>query len=47
MPCVAAFAAMRREMQGKGVALASVAAQTALAWVTALVVYQIGGLFVV
>ena len=46
MPCVAAFAAMRREMQGKGVALASVAAQTALAWVTALIVYQIGGLFI-
>lgn len=46
MPCVAAYAAMRREMEGKGVALASVAAQTALAWVTALVVYQVGSLFV-
>ena len=46
MPCVAAYAAMRREMEGKHVALASVAAQTALAWVTALVVYQVGSLFI-
>ena len=46
MPCVAAYAAMRREMEGKHVALASVAAQTALAWVTALAVYQVGSLFI-
>lgn len=46
MPCVAAFAAMRREMQGRGIALASVCCQTVLAWLTALLVYQIGGLFV-
>ena len=46
MPCVAAYAAMRREMQGRYVALASVCAQTVLAWLTALIVYQVGGLFV-
>lgn len=47
MPCVAAYAAMRREMQGRYVALASVCAQTVLAWLTALIVYQVGGLFIV
>ncbi len=44
MPCVAAFAAMRREMESGKFALTTVASQTALAWVVATVVYQVGRL---
>lgn len=44
MPCIAAYAAMRREMQGKGVAVLAVTSQTLLAWITAFLVYQVGGL---
>jgi len=43
MPCIAAFAAMRREMGSLRWAFWTVAGQTALAWVVATVVYQ-GGL---
>lgn len=43
MPCVAAFAAMRREMESLRWAFSTVAGQTALAWVIATAVYQ-GGL---
>ena len=45
MPCVAAFAAMRREMEGNGAAIAAAAGQTALAWCAALIVYRAGGVF--
>lgn len=46
MPCVAAFAAMKREMESRWIALASVLGQTLLAWCVALIVFQVGGLFV-
>ncbi|MEA5015217.1 MAG: ferrous iron transport protein B [Candidatus Limiplasma sp.] len=42
MPCVAAFAAMRREMESLRWAFWTVAGQTALAWVIATLVYQGG-----
>lgn len=42
MPCVAAVAAMRREMESGRMAVATVAAQTGLAWVLATLVYQAG-----
>lgn len=45
MPCVAAFAAMKREI-GLKRALFSVGYETAFAYVMALLVYQIGSLFV-
>ena len=44
MPCVAAFATMRREMESGRWAFGTVAAQTALAWVVATVVFQAGRL---
>ncbi len=44
MPCIASYAVMRKEMESRLWALSSVAGQTALAWVAALAVYQIGGL---
>lgn len=46
MPCVAAFAAMRREMESRKVASLSVIGQTAIAWLTAFVIYQVGSLFI-
>ena len=46
MPCVAAYAAMKREMESRWIALASVLGQTVLAWCVALIVFQVGGLFV-
>ncbi len=42
MPCVAAFAAMRREMESLKWALWGVIAQTATAWLAAFMVYQVG-----
>lgn len=44
MPCVAAFAAMRREMESARWAVGTVAAQTVLAWCLSVLVYQIGSL---
>ncbi|NCB36715.1 MAG: ferrous iron transporter B, partial [Clostridia bacterium] len=44
MPCVAAFAAMRREMESGRFAFLTVLSQTGLAWVVATVVYQVGRL---
>jgi len=44
MPCVAAFAAMRREMEGSRWAVLSALGQTAAAWAAATVVYQAGRL---
>lgn len=44
MPCVAAFAAMRREMESGRVAFLTVLSQTGVAWVVATVVYQAGHL---
>ena len=46
MPCVAAFSAMRREMNSWKWALGTVAFQTAVAWVAAFMVYQFGTLAV-
>ena len=44
MPCVAAFAAMRREMESGHWATGAVAAQTCLAWLLATLVFQVGRL---
>ena len=44
MPCVAAFAATKRELGSMRQALATVAYQTGVAYVVALVVYQIGSM---
>ena len=44
MPCVAAFAATRREMGSMKQALATVAYQTGVAYIVALIVYQLGSL---
>ncbi len=44
MPCVAAFAAMRREMESGRFAFLTVFSQTGLAWVLATLVYQVGRL---
>lgn len=41
MPCVAAFAAMRRELESRKWAILAVAGQTCLAWATAFVVYRL------
>lgn len=45
MPCVAAFAATRRELGSMKQALATVAYQTGVAYIVALLVYQIGSMF--
>ncbi len=44
MPCVAAVAAMRREMESSRWAIGAVAAQTVLAWTVATLIFQIGRL---
>ena len=44
MPCVAAFAAMRREMESGRWAVCTVTGQTALAWALATLVFQLGRL---
>ena len=46
MPCVAAMAAAKRELGSGRQAALMMAYQTALAWVTAFVVYHIALLFV-
>jgi len=45
-PCVAAIAALRRELKSGWATLGVVAAQCLIAWLASLVVYQLGGLFV-
>lgn len=45
MPCVAAFAASRRELGSTKGAILTAAYQTGAAYVVALAVYQIGSLF--
>ncbi|MEA4989193.1 MAG: ferrous iron transport protein B [Anaerovorax sp.] len=42
MPCVAAMAAVKREMGGYRIALAAMTFQTIIAWISAFVVYQVG-----
>lgn len=44
MPCVAAYAAMRHEMESGRLATLAVAGQTVLAWVAATLVFQVGRL---
>ena len=44
MPCVAAFAAMRREMESGRAAFLTVLSQTGVAWLMATAVFQIGRL---
>lgn len=44
MPCVAAYAAMRREMESAHWAFGTVLSQTMLAWVLATLVFQLGTL---
>lgn len=44
MPCVAAVAAMRREMESTRWAVMTIAGQTALAWAVATVIFQLGRL---
>ncbi|RPF47980.1 ferrous iron transport protein B [Hydrogenoanaerobacterium saccharovorans] len=46
MPCIAAFVSIRREMNSLKWALATVLMETGVAYVVALLVYQIGSLFV-
>ena len=46
MPCVAAFSAIRREMNSTKWAIGTVAFQTAVAWCVSFMVYQFGTLFV-
>jgi len=46
MPCVAAYAAMQREMESKRLAFMTVLCQTALAWVCAGIVYLAVGLII-
>ena len=45
MPCVAAFAAARRELGSTLRAVVNAAFQTGVAYVVALVVYQVGRVF--
>lgn len=45
MPCIAAFAATKRELGSLKQALATVAFQTGVAYIVALLVFQIGSLF--
>lgn len=45
MPCVAAFAATRRELGSLKQALATVAYQTLTAYIVAFLVFQIGRIF--
>ena len=44
MPCVASFAAIRRELASTGKAVAAMACQTGVAWVVAFVVYHLGAM---
>ncbi|MEG2718940.1 MAG: ferrous iron transport protein B [Clostridia bacterium] len=44
MPCIAAVATMRREMESGRWALGTIAAQTALAWLLSTLVFQLGTL---
>lgn len=44
MPCVAAFAALKREMNSWKWTLLAVGYQTAVAWIAAFLVYQIGSI---
>ena len=46
MPCVASFAAIRRELGSMGKAVTAMACQTAVAWVVAFLVYRLGALLV-
>ena len=46
MPCISAFATIRRELGGWGPAVGAAVLQTALAYLTALVIYQIGSLLI-
>lgn len=46
MPCVAAFAATRRELGSLKQALATIAFQTGVAYLVALMVFQVGSLFI-
>ena len=45
MPCMAAFATIRRELESWREALLAMAGQTVLAWICAFVVYRIALLF--
>ncbi|MFR4972418.1 MAG: hypothetical protein ACLUB2_02920 [Butyricicoccus pullicaecorum] len=42
MPCMSAFATIKRELGGWRWALGAAAFQTCLAWLTAFVVYHVG-----
>ena len=46
MPCVAAMAAVKREMGGWRSAILVMTFQTGIAWIVALIVYQVGSLIV-
>jgi len=45
-PCIAAIAAVKREMHSAGAAVGIVIYQTAIAWVIAFLVFQVGRLFI-
>ena len=46
MPCIAAFAATKRELGSMKQALATAAFQTGIAYITAMLIYQIGRVIV-
>ena len=46
MPCVAALAAMRRELGSTGSALLAMLYQTSFAWIVAYIVYHVGRLLI-
>ncbi|MEL7658365.1 MAG: hypothetical protein AAGU75_20925, partial [Bacillota bacterium] len=46
MPCVAAMAAVKREMGGWKNAVMVMTFQTVVAWIVALIVYQVGSLII-
>lgn len=43
VPCIAAIATMRKELNSRKLTLAAMALQLSVAWVMAVLVYQIGG----
>ncbi|KXU45127.1 hypothetical protein HMPREF3037_02423 [Candidatus Stoquefichus sp. KLE1796] len=45
MPCIAAFAATKRELGSWWQAISTVLFQTGMAYIVAFVIYQIGSLF--
>lgn len=45
-PCVAAIAAIRKELQSRTAALLAVIGQTSFAWIIAVLIYNVGSIFI-